>query len=321
MRTISAVDGMILASDLGVMGWDGREYRRARERGELHRPHRGVYVDARYWWGLKPSDRYVLQVLGAARASRSVPTVSHVSAAALWGVPLLGALPKFVHVLSSVSVGTRAEGGFRRHASRAPDLGVTKHRGARVTTLARTLAEFAADMPFRDSVAALDWALLPSTVGRPKPSVTGPEILTMADQLGIERGRRRLEAAVDFADSKSGSAGESLSRVLMHELGLPKPQLQVDFSDRHGFIGTVDFWWPQHNLIGEFDGVAKYTRDEFTAGKSTAEVIIQEKNRENRLRATGPGVTRWDWAVADSPVSLLAHLTAAGLPSTRRRHR
>jgi hypothetical protein len=107
----------------------------------------------------------------------------------------------------------------------------------------------------------------------------------------------------------------------MLELGFPIPELQVDFSDRRGFIGTVDFWWPDQQLIGEFDGVAKYIRLEYTSGRSAAEVVVDEKNRENRLRARGPRVTRWDWSIAKSPALLLEHLTGAGLSSSRRRQR
>jgi hypothetical protein len=68
----------------------------------------------------------------------------------------------------------------------------------------------------------------------------------------------------------------------MFELGLPRPELQVPFRDRRGFIG------------------------------------ILEKNRENRLRATGAAVTRWDWPTASSPERLLDALTIAGLPTSRR---
>jgi hypothetical protein len=104
----------------------------------------------------------------------------------------------------------------------------------------------------------------------------------------------------------------------MFELGVPRPELQVTFRDRRGFIGIVDFWWREHNLIGEFDGVAKYVRHEFRQGRSIEQVFIDEKNRENRLRATGAGVTRWDWPIASSPERLLDALTVAGLPTSRR---
>jgi hypothetical protein len=180
------------------------------------------------------------------------------------------------------------------------------------------MVDFATVMPFSSAVAAIDWAIRASTPDAPKPTTTKEEILSMADRLGVVRGRRKIERAVEFADGLSGSPGESFSRVLLNQLGFPSPELQVPFHDHRGLIGLVDFWWPKFNLVGEFDGVAKYVRHEFTNGKSAAEVVIAEKNRENRLRALGPDVGRWDWATLRVPPKLLAQLLAAGLPSSRR---
>jgi hypothetical protein len=302
------------------MGVDARQFRRASERGELVRIHRGVFVDAATWRALEPSEQYRHRVIGAARASRTAPTLSHASAAALWGVPLL-TIPRLVDVLSTPSVGTRTENGFRRHSTTCGDLEVVCRDGVSVTSFPRTLAEYCAGMPFRASVVALDWAIRPSSARDPKPFATKEDIRLAADLLHINRNRHKLDRALAFADGLSGSPGESLSRALMLELGFPIPELQVDFSDHRGFIGTVDFWWPDQHLIGEFDGVAKYIRPEYTGGRSAAEVVVDEKNRENRLRATGPRVTRWDWSIAKSPALLLEHLTSVGLSSSRRRQR
>jgi hypothetical protein len=238
----------------------------------------------------------------------------------MWGVPLLR-IPRLVDVLSTPSVGTRTENGFRRHSTTCGELDVVSRDGVSVTSLPRTLAEYCVGMPFPDAVVALDWAIRLSSARDPKPFATKDDIRLAADRLHFSRGRNNLDRALAFADGRSGSPGESLSRALMLELGFPIPELQVDFSDRRGFIGTVDFWWPDQQLIGEFDGVAKYIRLEYTSGRSAAEVVVDEKNRENRLRARGPRVTRWDWSIAKSPALLLEHLTGAGLSSSRRRQR
>ena len=67
---------------------------------------------------------------------------------------------------------------------------------------------------------------------------------------------------------------------------------------------TVDFWWPATRVIGEFDGVAKYVRDEYAGSKSVAEVVLAEKTREDRLRALNTTVVRWGWAEAASRARL-----------------
>jgi hypothetical protein len=251
-------------------------------------------------------------VRGAAMASRSGVTLAHASAASMWGAPLLRT-PTLVHVLSSPAVGTRVENGFRRHATDRAEWEVEERGELRMTSLPRTVAEFCRDMPFHDSVVFADWAIRESTSRNPKPATTKAEIANVADGLGFVRGRRKLDRVLGVADGRSGSPGESLSRVVMLESSLPAPELQVDFFDKLGFIGTVDFWWPTYCLIGEFDGVAKYIREEYTNGESPAQIVIAEKKREDRLRATGAGVTRWDWSIAESRSQLRAHLMDAGL--------
>lgn len=96
-------------------------------------------------------------------------------------------------------------------------------------------------------------------------------------------------------------------------LGLPAPVLQEAFHDRLGLIGYTDFWWPQRNLIGEFDGKGKYRDPLFLRGRTPVQALADEKWREDRLRARGLRVSRWDWATAVSLPRLRAHLRDAGL--------
>jgi len=93
----------------------------------------------------------------------------------------------------------------------------------------------------------------------------------------------------------------------MLTLGLPRPILQHDFFDKHGRM-TVDFWWPEFRLIGEFDGAAKYLREEYSGEKSIAERLLDEKAREDRLRALDTTVVRWGWAEASSRSKLWERL-------------
>jgi predicted transcriptional regulator of viral defense system len=291
---------------------DDRPLRRAVRSGDSVRIHRGAFMSVDDWRSLDRDERHLHQSVAAARASRSRPTLSHASAAIVWGVPIVEHHPKVVHVLTSESAGTRSENGFRRHGTRYPELRVVEVDGTRVTDLERTLVEFVVDTSFRSGVAALDWAL--GSERRDGPSRTTIErIVAAAAELGIVKGRRKLRRALDFADPRSGSPGESMSRAVMHEARLPVPELQTEFRDVRGLIGFVDFWWPEFGLIGEFDGNAKYLDMKFLRGRTPAEVVIEEKRREDRLRALGPRVTRWDWMtlVGDG---LPGQLRRAGLP-------
>jgi hypothetical protein len=100
---------------------------------------------------------------------------------------------------------------------------------------------------------------------------------------------------IDFLDARSESVGESVSRVRMHQDGIPAPDLQHEILGPHGeVIARVDFYWREQRLAGEFDGKVKYGRL-LKPGQSIEDVLFDEKVREDRIRDEDHGVTRWIW--------------------------
>ncbi len=184
-------------------------------------------MDAAEWAALSPQSRYRARVIAAATSSRTQPVVSHLSAAVLHGAPLVGAVPDLVHVVSTLAGGTRSEHGFRKHATASPG-GVVEIDRVPVTALTRTLADVALTEPFLTSVAILDWAL-----GR--YPITALDVLTDLYLRGIVRGRRRAEISPHLRRPEAGSPGESLSRVRIHELGLPCSATPAGVLRRAGF--------------------------------------------------------------------------------------
>ena len=85
------------------------------------------------------------------------------------------------------------------------------------------------------------------------------------------------------------------------ELGFVVPELQVCFPNVRGHDYWVDFYWRAVRKIGEFDGHQKYTRGRILAGRDPAEVVVQEKKREDALRDRSDSFMRWDWDLAESP--------------------
>lgn len=317
MEDIPSIDDIYLAREVRGLGQADRRYRNEVAMGKLVRLHRGAFVEKDVLDLRSPRMRYQLHCLGAFHASRTDVVLSHESAAAIHGIPFLGRYPQLIHVLATMQAGTRTEHGFRKHATWFPNAHI-EYRGELVLTdLIRTLVEFACTSTLAGAVAALDWALRNHGQGSPAP-VTKERLIACADGLEIRRGRKQLLLALDLANPLAESPGESLSRVLIHQLGFPKPTLQAEFSDRRGFIGRVDFFWPEQNLIGEFDGIAKYIREEYTRGRSSAQIVVEEKIREDRLRASRRGVTRWGWDTATNPQMLFNQLREAGLPTWRR---
>ena len=64
-------------------------------------------------------------------------------------------------------------------------------------------------------------------------------------------------------------------------------------------LGTAGFGWPEHGVVGEFDGGIRYGRV-LRAGQVRAEAVVAEQRREDRMRAVLEGVVRWVWAELDA---------------------
>ena len=98
-----------------------------------------------------------------------------------------------------------------------------------------------------------------------------------------------------------------------HALGFPAPELQVPFYDERGFIGCVDFYWRHLGLVGEFDGHVKYRNAVYLRGRLPEEVVIAEKQREDRIRRVTKGFVRWDWRTAMDRAALAERVRPFGL--------
>lgn len=286
--------------------------------GELHRVSRGVYrhtsartADAHR----RADDDYLAQIRAAQLRADGPLLLSGMSAAAVWELPVVGAWPARVHTAAAPDAGGRSNGHLSRSYVGFPPP-TAEREGLLVTSLPRTVADVARVETMERAVAIADAALAgqrrtPTRSAR--AAITKDSVLQQLEVVGAVGGVARARGVLSFADSRSGSAGESCSRVGMWRLRMPAPVLQEAFYDERGKIGVVDFWWPDCKLVGEFDGRGKYLRDEYLSGRSTADAVLAEKAREDRLRALGLTIVRWDWATALDLALLEAKLRGAGL--------
>jgi hypothetical protein len=289
--------------------------------GSMIRIAPGVFLPSDVWSALDPDDRLRARIDAAALRFGNEGPFSHLSAAVMWGLPNLEPWSARVEVLAARDTGGRSRRWLVRHAVGIATDGEVID-GHRVTALPRTVVDAASTLSFAGGVTMADFVMRPARrgdVGVAASRVSQAELLRAVAERESPRGGAKAMRVVDFADGRAGSPGESLSRCTMLAGGLPAPELQAPFSDASGLIGYVDFWWPEWGVIGEFDGKGKYLREDLRNGKSIAEVIVDEKVREDRLRAaTGARVVRWGWDVARSPQLLAAALLRAGLPQSRR---
>lgn len=251
------------------------------------------------------ADDGVRAVLPSVAALRGIPTRLHEHVA-----PPRSSRPSFRLLVGAGYDPPRQEldMGFRDHWP-----GAVAH--CAVEEFGLLLADTVPRMETAGGVVVLD-AVLGGRV--PSGASLSREVLEAWGQfIHSQRRLTRWRACLELADARSESAGESLSRVRMLDLGFEPPQLQVNF-DLGGTLARVDFYWPSVGVVGEFDGRLKYTRAAGLGASPAEQVVWEEKLREDALRARGLKVVRWVWDDLQRPGVLAARLRCAGVPLVKR---
>ncbi|MDT0211703.1 hypothetical protein [Curtobacterium sp. BRD11] len=281
--------------------------RRARSSGadRLIRVGPNAFVEGARWDAAGPRQRYVTRVHARLGRIGTAAVASHVSAAAVLGLPALGGWQVPVHatVPETMYRGRTRDLVLHTRPVRGDELLAAD--GIRVTTVPRTVVDIAMQDDLRTAVVVADAAVRAGT--------GAAELLAAVDPRA--RGHRRAEHVLGLADGRAGSVAESFARVVFLELGLPGPVLQQEFVVG-GRRFTVDFWFPEQGVVVEIDGRAKYTQERYLAGRSPSEVFLDEKRRHEQL-LTVPGVrtiVRLEWRDLFDPDGLVRRFRAAGLP-------
>ncbi len=283
-------------------GWSDDELGRLVRSGELARLRRGAYVDR-----LLPEDpaiRHGLLIRATLAGLRRSAVVSHQSAAVLHGLPLWDVGLDQVHVTRRPPASQDTGRLLRCHVARLRDDEIEEIDGIPVTSPVRTALDLARSLPHEAAVVALDAAL-----GR--KLLRPDELRERLFDLAGTPGSRAAARAVEFADGRSESVGESRSRVLLHRWGVGPSTLQFEIHGGDGaLIARTDFAWEEHELVGEFDGKVKYGRL-LRPGQEPGDAVFEEKRREDAVRAEGWGVARWVWADLGTGHRLAARLRRA----------
>lgn len=282
----SPAAGVTFTHQLLAAGYTSDELARLSRTGELVHLRRGAYA-----WA---SGEAVTAAEGHRRlVSATVPmlargtVVSHTSAAVLHGLPVRTDRLTRVEVTRATATSGKCRGGVHLHTAPLEASEVVMVGGVPVTSLARTVIDLGRSLPFEQAVSVADAAL---RVGCARDELD--RVLTRATGW---RGAPAARREVAFCDGLSESPGESLSRVTLAGLGLPKPVLQYEVHDDDGvLVGRSDFAWEAERTLGEFDGKVKYGAL-LKPGQSTSDVVYAEKRREDALRSLGWEVVRWSW--------------------------
>ena len=221
--------------------------------------------------------------------------MSHQSAAVWWRLPHPGFSDWHEASPAVIVVGDNARhrpGPAVHHLGALPRSHVTRDDdGYDVTTVARTAVDLAAGLPLPDALVVLDGAarrIVEALVtDARRRDYANPRLAGHARELLLEAASVRrpagLSRVIGVTDPARESVAESLTAGHLHLSDLPVPLYQAAIPSPGGDL-FPDFYWPEHNLIGEVDGKVKYL--------DPAEVI-REKKREQLLRDLGYRIVRW----------------------------
>ncbi|HEY7824790.1 MAG TPA: type IV toxin-antitoxin system AbiEi family antitoxin domain-containing protein [Acidimicrobiia bacterium] len=172
----------------------------------------------------------------------------------------------------------------------------TSVNGLPVVSLASAAVTAAAQFPREYAVSALDGALA--------RGVDSTDLAAVVARWRAGRGISAVPGLIDLARVGAESPLESISRIRLLDRGVPEPELQHEFRDGRGFVARVDFWWPRFRVVGEADGMSKYT---------AIQEVRAEKHRQDLLSALGVTIVRWTWdEIWNHPTAVARRILAAG---------
>lgn len=292
---------------------DDRRRRRKVTSGEWVKVVAGAYARSKTWRRLRPEERHRVRVLEIMRRLQHPTVVSHLSAAVLWGIDVLGEWPSTLDVITERRSGGRSGGAVRRHALGLEGVERIPFRGHFVTTPAQTALDLARSLPFVRAVSAVDQALWAKRRGG--PLTTKGEIFALMDA-APRRGDARARRVIRFASHLADNVRESQNRVVVVHLGFPEPRLQERRVLPSGRVAYGDMYFVDFDHWVEIDGRGKY-RGAYDDDRDPADIVIDEKNRENEIRRVVRAFSRWEATDADDPALIYAILTGDGLPSSK----
>jgi len=276
--------GVFTAVDVRRAGLDLADVQSALRRGEWTRLRRGVYVERAVLAeaeGRGVAGRHRLDCAAVLLCLGGHPVVSHGSAALLSALVVPSGVARQVRLTAEVQ--WRRGRGYSVMRAGLPAHQVRRVGPFRMTTPARTLVDCAREWPLEDAVVAMDAALHADVLTEAELRAA---VLDATHWLGIGGAAR----AAGLADGRAESPLETRGRLRLLGSGFPVPELQVDVVGPQGFVARVDAWYEAAGVAIEFDGRVKY--DDPFRGRTAAQVLWDEKRREDELRALGIRVVR-----------------------------
>lgn len=302
LRLLAESQGYFTRADVLAGGHDDRAIRRCVRMRAWVRLRPGTYTFSDLW---NTDDQQRHLVLARSVAAKLGPAValSHTTAALVHGLRVWDADLSQVHVTRLDGGAGRTESGIVHHEGFTVPADLRIVNGLLVVHPARAAVETASLLSIDAGLAVLDSALQLGLTDRPELDATFTLHRSWPQMQGVQ-------VVVRMADAGAQSVGESRTRYLCYAHSLPAPVLQYQVRDRSGrLLGVTDFAWPEHRLIGEFDGQVKYGRF-LRAGEQPGDAVFREKRREDAIcELLGWRMIRLVWADLSRPTETAARIS------------
>lgn len=326
-RLIPPASAVLARNRLLRQGTTDTEIAEAIRLGSLRRLRVGAYVPQNAWSTMHTEQRQVSRATAAMlSARRERPVFSHITAAAIWGLPLIRMPDERIHSIGVDAI-AQSTPGILRHRDAILEHDVVRGDDWDLTSFERTVFDVIRTTSRECAVGVMDAALRMLSVDddgsrRMDPHSAAANDFRQALHRRIARspgvrGIRQARFVVPFGDARAESVGESVSRLYLHDLG-HTPLLQVTVAGpRPGLFYDVDF--ELEDALGEFDGEAKYRDPVLLGGRTPERAVIDEKLREDWIRGVRrKPLIRWSMRDLASPDTLAERLRAFGVRARAR---
>jgi hypothetical protein len=288
LRVIADTAGYFTRGEALTAGHDDRVINRSLRTGQWRRVRPGAYTFPDLW-PHRAEDVHRLRARAAARKFGDAVATSHTTAAIDHDLLVWDADLSLVHMTRLDAGSGRTQAGVHHHEGLTVPSDLVRMDGRWVMNATRAAIETASLGSCEAGLVTLD-SLLHLAKGRRADLDTTFAYMQHWPEM------HHVGIVVRLADPRPESVGESRSRWLFHTQGLPSPELQFHVYDDSGrLVGITDFAWPEHKLLGEFDGKVKYGRL-LRPDEQPEDAVFREKRRQDQLcEVTGWRMVRLVW--------------------------
>lgn len=274
----------------------------------------GMFAHKSRWKELNRAQRHC-EIIRALAIIHPDWTFCSFSAACLLGLEVSWRHLNVVHACSATKPSARPGVHIQRH--QIEPAGAIRLSGISVTPPIQTATDCLLQTGFADGMPIADSAI--SKLGLTRERLMG----AVEKRAGARNGRavRTALTTLQYTDARAESGGESVAQAVMIETGFAPDQLQYKLMDPFDSTETIrtDFAWERQArelTLGELDGLIKYTDQTILAGRTAAEALVAERQREAHLSLYGHPLLRFTMNEVRSAGMLAKKLQTAGIRQT-----